>query len=138
MKTKILFLFLAICIIATVECKKKKCRGRSCSRNSSGSKESPEDDYEPCKEFCERREREKQNEKDRQRSCMGRGGRGRKGCRGGIKERKGSKERKGNSGSSDSMRERDCECESRKVSYFTKKYCYAQKFPNWIKNQNAY
>ena len=106
MKTKILVLFLVICLFAAVECKKGKKR-------KGGSKESSEtQEYETCDNFCERREREKMRDADRQRSCQGR--RNKKKCRKGSRERNrssGSKERSSNS--NNRQREMDCTCEER-------------------------
>lgn len=117
MKHKVLIIFLVACVVAVAECKKDiKCLGLACARR--GNSDGREEDYEPCKEFCERREREKQLVKDEERACSSRKGRsrgkewGQGRCRGRIFEH----DRKGSKGNrEESTREKDCACQEKKM-----------------------
>lgn len=117
MKHKVLIIFLVACVVAVADCKKdRKCFGLICARRGSG--DGREEDYEPCEEFCERREREKQRVKDEERACSSRKGRsrgkewGRGRCRGRVFEL----DRKDRSANREEMtREKDCACQEKKT-----------------------
>ena len=77
MNRKVLLLIFVVCFIATVQSKKKKCKGRDCSRNDENLEERQERERMECTSFCEKMRTSMQRDdsecNNNRKSGMGRG-----------------------------------------------------------------